>query len=586
MVTNTRTASILRFGAFELDLRTSELRKKGLKIKLQEQPFLILVMLLEHPGDMVSREEIRKKLWPTDTFVDFDHGLNTAINRLRTALGDSAESPRFIETLPRRGYRFVGPLVEPGETKLSTPKAENGKIRLAVLPLNDYSDGFGEDYFSDGMTEEMITQLGSMNPRKLGVIARTSVARYKNTEKPIDEIGRELNVDYVLEGSVRRAGGRVRISAQLIQASDQTHVWAESYERDLRDVLMLQDEVARTIVREIRVTLTPEVEARFNRQRHVNPEAYEAYLRGRHHWCKLSGAGWKLARECFEYAIAKDPRYAPPYAGLADCFCKFGQFYFLQPRQAFARARETALKALSLDDTLAEAHATLAMIGWLYDWDWPTTDQGFRRSIALGPNVAIIHAWYALYLLAMGRVEESLQEIQRGLSLEPLGNLTNTMMGFYYYVTCEYEQAVGQYRKTIELHPDSLPAHFLLGVACLANSRADDAIAAFEKAAQVSGNEYPAGFLGIAYGMSGRHDKLIQLVNELREKSRGVYISAATFAILSSALGDIDQMFQWFEKAYEERCSDLVMLKCVHAFDPLRSDPRFQSLVARMNFPS
>jgi tetratricopeptide (TPR) repeat protein len=258
----------------------------------------------------------------------------------------------------------------------------------------------------------------------------------------------------------------------------------------------------------------------------------------------------------------------------------------LPPQEAFPRAREAALKAVSMDDALAEAHATLAMIGFLYDWDWPTADQGFRRSIALGPNIATIRAWYALYLLAMGRVEESLQEIQRGLALEPLGNLTNVMIAWYCYVIREYDQAIAQFRKTIELHPDSFPVHFLLGAAYLAKSRVDDAIAAFEKAAQLSGIEYPAGFLGVAYAMSGQHDKVIQLVNELREKSRRTYISAGTFAILSLALGDINQMFQWLEKAYEERYGDLAMLKCIHAFDPLRPDPRFQSLVARMNFPS
>lgn len=585
-VADTGTKSILRFGTFELDLRTSELRKKGLRIKLQEQPLQILAMLLEHPGELLMREEIRKRIWPANTFVDFDLGLNTAISRLRSALGDSAENPSYIETLPRRGYRFIGSVAEPCGSGISASKPESARIRLAVLPLNDYSEGRREDFFSDGMTEEMITQLGSLDPRRLGVIARTSIGRYKNTGKAIDEIGRELNVDYILEGSVRRAGGRVRISAQLIRVLDQTHVWAESYERDLRDVLMLQDEVAQSIARRIRIALTPQQASRFARQRQVDPEAFEAYLRGRYHWCKLSGDGWRQGRECFEYAIARDPDYAPGHAGLADCFIKFGQFGFSPPKETFGRAYEEALKAVALDDTLAEAHGSLAMIGWLHDWEWTAAEQEFRRAIALGPHIAIIRGWYALYLLAMGRMEECYREIQTGLELEPLGNLTNCMLGFFHHAAREYDLAIAQFRKCIVLHPHSLPVHFLLGQSFLARAKFDDAIASFQKAAQLSGGEGSAGMLGIAYVRSGRHDTAAQLLRDLQEKSSRTYVAGTTFAFLSLALGDLDQMYEYLDKAFGERDSTLVMLKCLPDFDPLRLDPRFESIVARMKFPT
>jgi TolB-like protein/Tfp pilus assembly protein PilF len=452
--------------------------------------------------------------------------------------------------------------------------------------LNDYSDKGTEDFFSDGMTEEMITQLGSLDPCRLGVIARTSVGRYKNTEKSIDEIGRELDVDYVVEGSVRRAGGRVRISVQLIQVWDQTHVWAESYERDYRDVLMLQDEVGQSIARQIRITLTPQQEARFTRRRHVDPEAYEAYLRGRYHWCKLSGDGWKQGRERFEQAIARDPDYAPAHAGLADCFIKFGQFGFMPPEEAFACAREAARKAVALDDLLAEAHGSLAMIWWIYDWEWTAAEQEFRRSIALGPHIAIIRGWHALYLLSMGRMEECFLEIQAGLALEPLGNLANCLLGFYHYVNREHDIAVVQLRRCVELHPDSLPAHFLFGQALLARADYDNAIASFRKAAQLSGTDVASGFLGLAFVLSGRHQEAAQLLYDLREKAQRTYVAATTFASLSLARGDLDQMYAWFDKACEERDSNLVMIRCLPDFDSLRLDPRFKSLVERVRFPS
>jgi TolB-like protein len=580
-----RTTDALCFGAFELDLRTRELRRKGVKIRVQEQPLQLLAMLLEHPGELLTREELRRKLWPTDTFVDFDHGLNTAVNRLRTALGDSAENPRFIETLPRQGYRFVGQVSAPGRPRLSPVEAKPATIRLAVLPLNDYSEGNENAYFSDGLTEELITQLGGLNPHRLGVIARTSTSRYKNTQKSIREIGHELDVDYVLEGSVRRADERVRISAQLIDARDETHVWAQSIERDLRDVLLLQDEVSRSVAQSIRIALAPQDGARLASSRQVDPEAYDAYLQGRFCWRKLCGYGFKQACAYFESAIAKDPGYAAPYSGLADCYCKEGQFCLQPPKEAFPRAREAALRAIAIDPTLAEAHGSLGLVLCLYDWDWAGAEREYRSALMLGPQMGVLHSWYSWFLLAMGRKEESLREAQLGLVLEPFGNHTNTIMACWCLVHGDYGLMDAYCRKAIEMEPDSFLPHLLLGMARIAESRIEEAIALINESARLLGTDYGAGILAAAYAMSGQREKIVQLREELEKKSEGTYVAASEFAMLAMVTGDLGLAFEWLDKAYEERDSNLVTLKSHPAFLPIRSDPRFQAFLRRMNLP-
>ncbi len=581
-----RTADTLCFGAFELDLRTRELRKKGVKIRVQEQPLQLLEMLLEHPGELLTREELRRNLWPDDTFVDFDHGLNTAVNKLRTALGDSAENPRFIETLPRKGYRFVGQVSVSGRQKSPVTKAKSDKIRLAVLPLNDYSDESKDEYFSDGLTEELITQLSGLNPLRLGVIARTSTSRYKNTQKSIREIGHELDADYVLEGSVRRAGERVRINAQLIDARDETHVWAESFERDMGDVLLLQDEVSRSVARSIRVKLAPQDRTQFASLYHVDPEAYDAYLQGRFHWLKMCGSGWKQARSYFESAIAKDPGYAAPYSGLADCYLKQGQYGFRPPKEALPLARDTALRAISIDPTLAEAHGSLALILCLYDWDWTGAEHEFRSALMFGPQMGVLHGWYSWFLLAMGRNEESLREAQLALVLEPFGNMTNTMMGWHSLVQGDYGLSDVYFRKAIEMEPDAFLPYLLLGMVRIAESRIEEAIPLINKSTQLLGTDSGAGILAAAYARSGQQEKIERLREDLIKKSEETFVPTSLFAMLAMIMGELEQTFEWLDKAYEERDSALVMLNCNPAFQPIRSDPRFQTLLRRMNFPS
>src|SRR2546428_3808102 len=341
----------VRFGAFELDLRASELRKQGAKVKLQEQPFQILQALLQRAGEIVTREELQQKIWPSDTFVDFDHGLYNAIKRLREALGDSAETPRFVETLSRRGYRFIGKI------ECDAPRMRS----LAVLPLENLSHDPQQEYFAEGLTDALITTLAKIG--ELRVVSRTSVMHYKGARKPLREIARELQVDAIVEGTVLRAGHRVRITAQLIDAARETHLWAESYERDLRNILALQSEEAQPIAREVQVQLTPQERADLAQVHPVDPQAYEAYLQGRYYWNRRSGEEIPRAIQYFQQAIAKDPTYAAAYSGLADCLCGLGVWAFASPQEGCGKGKRLALQAVELDRSLAEAHASLA---------WPT----------------------------------------------------------------------------------------------------------------------------------------------------------------------------------------------------------------------
>src|SRR5438874_852833 len=364
----------VRFGVFEVDLRVGELRKKGIKVKLQDQPFQILQVLLERSGEVVTREELRGRIWPADTFVDFDQGLNNAIKRLRESLSDSPDNPRFIETIPRHGYRFIG------MTGSSTP----GRMRsLAVLPLENLSHDPQQDYFAEGLTEALITTLAKIGD--LRVVSRTSAMRYKGVHKPLREIARELQVDTIVEGTVLRAGRRVRITAQLIDARKESHLWAESYERDLRHILALQADVAQAIAREIRVKLTRIDQARFGAVHPIDPEAYEAYLKGRYHW--NGSHGIRKAIQHFEQAVTLDPTYAAAYAGLADCFCALMAWGHVSPNEGRVRAKELARKALAMDGTLAEAHTSLAL-ATMYEYDFSTAEKEFERAIELNPRYA------------------------------------------------------------------------------------------------------------------------------------------------------------------------------------------------------
>ena len=460
-----------RFGVFEVDLRAGELRKHGLRVRLQEQPFQVLAMLLKHGGEVVTREELQKELWPADTFVDFDHGLNKAINKIRDALSDSAESPRFVETVARRGYRFLAEVrvVDPAPVRSSEPAIEapfqsqdraalSGELAahkrlgpsvgwrisgsvvvlllviltawafhsrnrpspvirsLAVLPLESLSGDASQDYFADGMTDELINDLGQISA--LRVISRTSVMSYKRARKPLPQIARELNVDAVVEGTVLRSGEQVRITAQLIQASDDKHLWSLSYEGDLRDTLALQNQVARTIAEQIRISLNPQEQAALRNMRVVNPEAYVSYLTGRYFWNKRTADGLKAAAAYFTQSTDDDPSYARAYSGLADTYALLGdwQYGVMTPKEALPKAKAAAIKALQLDSALGEAHNSLAFCLDGFDWDFESAEKEFRQAIELNPGYATAHHWYAWHLSLVGRNSEALAEMKPDFS--------------------------------------------------------------------------------------------------------------------------------------------------------------------------
>lgn len=569
--------ALVRFGAFELDQKAGELRKDGARIRLQEQPLQVLQILLEHPGTIITREELQQKIWPTDTFVDFNHGINNAIKRLREALGDTADTPRYVETLPRRGYRFIAALENGADSRIKS---------LAVLPLANLSADPEQEYFVDGLTEALITNLAKISA--LRVASRTSAMQYKSvSDKSVREIARELGVDGIVEGTVLRSGDRVRISAQLIHAATDTHLWAEEYERDLRDILALQSDVARAIAREIRAKLTPEEQSRLAQTHPVDPNAYEAYLKGRYHLGRRSGESLQKARDCFQEAIDQDPKYAPGYAGLADALVLLNWWGFISPEQGSARAKSAAMKAVELDNTLAAPHACLGFAILHYEYDYEAADKEFRRAIELEPSYAVAHEWYAACLSAMGRLDESLDESKRALQLDPASPIVNTIHAVLLLFARRFDEAIAQARTTVDLDPTFPHGHWALGLAYEKTALHEEAIAEMEEAVKLSrSSAIFIASLGHVYASAGKRDNALRIVDELITRSRQHYVMAHWMAEIFACLNQRDEAFGWLERAYYERSAWSPYLKVYPVLDNLRSDPRYQELVRRMNFPS
>jgi TolB-like protein/DNA-binding winged helix-turn-helix (wHTH) protein/Tfp pilus assembly protein PilF len=536
-------AGRLRFGVFEMDLPAGELRKHGLKIRIQEQPYQVLAMLVQHAGKVVTREDLQKKLWPADTFVDFDHGLNKAINKIREALSDSAESPRYVETLSRRGYRFLAevkdadasvrspelptqpqPSEEVGNRldvagKVAVPKQllrsqawrisafalfalmaslatwrlhslthRPSVIRsLAVLPLESLSSEASQDYFADGMTDELISDLGQISA--LRVILRTSVMTYKHARKPVPQIARELNVDAVVEGTVLRSGDQVRITAQLIEAATDKHLWSQSYEGELRDTLTLQNKVASAIADQIRINLNPQEQAALKNTKFVNPRAYESYLKGRYFWNKRTADGLKVALAYFNQAVDEDPKYAQAYSGLADTYALLGdwQYAAMTPKEALPKAKAAAIKALELDSTLGEAHNSLAFVLDGFGWDLDAGGKEFRRAIDLNPSYATAHHWFARHLSLLGRYEEAIAEMRKAESLDPLSLIINADLAELLVLAHSYDESIRQSSKTIEMDPNFAMAHNQLAQGYLETHRYSEVVTELQKAVRPSG---------------------------------------------------------------------------------------------------
>jgi TolB-like protein/DNA-binding winged helix-turn-helix (wHTH) protein/Tfp pilus assembly protein PilF len=623
----------ISFGVFDIDLRTGELRKHGFRVRLQRQPFEVLAFLIERAGDVVTREELQQRLWPANTFVDFDHGLNKAINKIREALGDSADTPRFVETVARRGYRFLADVKVSGPafasagapalarvttadrpTDVSPPAAVDRRTQtwvattlivaalvtaavawrlystrrthpvfhsVAVLPLESLSSDPSQDYFTDGMTDELITELGRISA--LRVISRTSVMGYKHTRKALPQIARELNVDAVVEGTVLRSGDVVRITAQLIDGTSDTHLWSDSYEGEMRDALTLQSRVARAIAAQIRVNVNPQEQAALRSATAVNPAAYESYLRGRYFWNKRTTNGLSTALAYFNQAIEQDRAYARAYSGLADTYALLGdwQYAVMTPAEALPKAKDSAMKAIALDPGLADGHNSLAFCLDGFDWNFTDAGKEFERAIALNPGYATAHHWYAWHLALVHRYDDALGEMRKAQNLDPLSLVINADLAELLALAGADDEAIQQSRKTLELDPGFGLAHNHLGQAYLQKHMTNEAIAELQKAVALSGGAATCiANLARAYVAAGRRSDAVALLDDLRKRSSPLHSYASEVAVIYTALGDRDQAMVWLERGASERFNPGVLLR--PGLDPLRSDARFTDLLRRV----
>jgi TolB-like protein/DNA-binding winged helix-turn-helix (wHTH) protein/Tfp pilus assembly protein PilF len=627
MLTSAPDARILRFDDFELDVRAGELRKRGVKLRLQGQPLQVLAALLNRAGDVVTREELRAQIWTADTFVDFDHSLHNAIARLREVLGDSAETPRYIETLPRRGYRFIAP-VDRAETQSPSPSTPSERPKeapadlrptrsrtflaatiltllviavvvwlartgthstnaaprlnsIAVLPLDNLSGDPSEEFFADGMTDQLITDLAKVG--SLRVISRTSVMRYKGTKKSLPEIARELNVDAIVEGSVIRSGRRVRVTAQLLAAPTDQHLWAETYDRDLGDILKLQGEVADAIAEQVRAKLTPTQQALIRRAHAVNPDAYDAYLRGRLYFVNefTKPDSLKKAQHYFEESIQKDPNFALAYAGLADTYVFLAYAGALQKDQAYRSAKEALTKALELDDSIGEAYDTLGALSAFFDWDWDTADREFNRALVLAPSYSCAHEDRAIFLAITGRRAEALAEIAKIDQLD-YGFSSAWTEEWTYYNLRDYPSLIGASGRGLLLDPTVWFQHYFLGVGYEGTGKLQEAISEYQKAMDMSGASESVVALAHAYSAAGKKAEAEKILRDLERKSKETPLSPYTMATIYAGLGKNDKAFEFLERAYSEKSLDISLLKSGLVLDSLRPDPRFQDLLRRI----
>jgi TolB-like protein/DNA-binding winged helix-turn-helix (wHTH) protein len=624
-----------------VDLAGGEVRKAGLRQKLGGQPFQILQALLERPGEIVTREELRQHIWPDNTFVDYALGLKKAVNRLREALGDSADRPRFIETVPRRGYRFIG-VISPPTVRLESPEslsmvppdlperpagqsgrkttwraiaafslaaslilllwlnadqlrsrifAHSRRVQIhsiAVLPLQNLSNDADQEYFTEGMTDALITDLAQI--ASLKVISRTSVMRFKTTDKSLPEIARELNVDGIVEGSVQRSGGRVRINIQLVHGSSDQHLWARSYDRELGDTLQLQGEVAEDIAERVSAKLAGPGQLH-GLSIALNIYAYDDYLMGRQYVRRLKRDNVIKGIQFLERSIQGDPNYAPAYAELSDAYQILAAFNHFPPREVLPKARAAAARALELNENLAEAHVYMGAVLGEYELNWPAEQREIRRALQLDENSSLAHAMYADNLLLLGRKNEATEEIKAALELDPFSPFVHSVAAGLFIWTREFDQAISEARRAVEIDPSFAHGHLVLAGALGRKGEFDEAFEEWLRYLALDGDEELAQLLrGAATQLSDRGDPGRKLghitLGYYRQKGEREYVAAFTIAMTHWDLGEKDQTLRWLDKAYEERCTSLYTLALDPSFDPLRSDPRFQNLLHRMNLPS
>ena len=595
----------VRVGAFEFDRKAGELRTEDRKVRLQEQPFQILLMLVDRSGGLVTRDEIQKKLWPNDTVVEFDHSIHTAINKLRRAFGDSADQPKYIETLARRGYRLMvlvqrvdAILAGPREADAGKPSDEaqarvaeplraiavSAKHRsIVVLPFTNLSPDPQNEFFADGITEEITNALAQIED--LRVVARTSAFSFKGRHVDLQTVGERLNVTTVLEGSVRKSGSRLRIIAQLINVADGYHLWSERYDRELQDIFDVQDEIAKGIAHRLKVTLGADRQS-LVRAGTKNLEAYQLYLKGRFHWIKRTPNGSQRAIECFQHAIDKDPTYALAYTGLADTYNEASFLNVFPPREVMPKAKLAATKALEIDDSLAEAHVSLGYASFTYDWDWNVAGRHFAQALGVNPSYVGSHAFYPLFLGSLGRFGESVPAAKRALDLDPASPAGSHFLAVQFYLSRQFDQAIQECHNTLEMDQNYAIAYAVLAQAYAGKELYREALANLDTLLALSRNDaWYLALLGYVQARLNERNEAQRTLEELGVLANRSFVPAFFFALVYAGLEDKDQAFAWLEKACEERFNRLAYVKVEALWDPLRSDERFSDLVRRVGIP-
>ncbi len=581
---------VVRFDCYEFDAVAEELRRRGTKVPLRDQPLKVLAALLRHRGEVVTRDDLRRALWTDGFFVDFENSLNTAVARLRKALRDSATKPRFIETLPRRGYRFIAPVLEDSS---HPPQFSPPRTKLVVLPFLNLSGDPEQEYFSDAMTEEVITELAALASQQLGVIARTTAMRFKGTRRDVAQIGRALGVAYVVEGGVRRDGDRLTITAQLIRASDQTHLLARRYDADLHGVFDIRSSIAQAIVDCLDLrdkSSAPEP----RKQPSIDLAAWNELIRGRYLRHQATPEGLANAKQHFEAALERDPAFALAHDALAEFYSHLGYFGFTRPIDAYSVGISHALAAVEADPTLAEAHAMLAEYRKQLDYDWAAAQREMARALELDPASPIVRCRNAVsILMPHNQIDEAICEIERALELDPLSAHAQTWLGAMLLFKRDYDRAIAEARRLLKLEPESPWAHFIIGVAgwkkyaqaaLLGNANrelADDSIREHEVSVTLSaGHDYFRSWLGLALGVCGREAEAREVLARLQNSTQ--YNLPSNIGNVHLGLGEVDAAFACFDRAIEERDQNMMPILSYAHFEPIRSDPRFAELVRKM----
>ncbi len=573
-----------RFGRFEIDSRTRELRKDGVRLRLQDQPFALLALMLEHPGELLTRDELRDRLWPQGTFVDFEHGLNAAIKRLRAVLGDNAERPRFVETLHRRGYRFIARVERVnGRGAYELVAAADARRRLAVLPFTTLGEDCVPDSFAGGVTEELVTQLGRLCSDRIGIIARSSSARVQRNDRTARDIGAALHAQYLLEGTVRREAGRVRITAQLIDTQGETELWAESYDRSISDSLLVQSDVATQIVRSVAVALLPD-RAPIPSSGTRNVEAQQAFLKGRYYWNRVGEDGLRECLAFYQQALTYDPGFADAHGALARATVSAAEYYVLEPRRAYEAAEAAAARALAMDPAQSEAHTALAEVRRARDWNWDGADEAFRRALTINPSNEGARRLYGLFLASRGQTSQAAMMTDVAVELDPLCLVSNTGAAWVRFVTGDYAEVIDRCRHTIDMAADFPAPHRLLAAALVQLGDPKAAVRHLESAASTHWEPATLACMAHAAATSGDRARALDILGRLDTLARERYVSRFHWALAWAGACDFDKAFALLACACDERDPALMLVNTDPRFAALRQDGRYAGIAGRLGF--